>query len=368
MVSTRSQSNVATPRLDVNSPVELDYLAEGAANVIFHIKSLRFLKLRDEDFVTDETTAATEDSQPKIDIRFKGKVLRLKKSIPSAVPVWDAQRKYEELIKPLFTQESIVEQVLCEVSEDLLKQCNSELKRLEKIGYRTASRRGIYLDEGEQHGTLITDMTPDDQHASTDVKLKWLIQSPSAPADAQRCRTCALRARRRGRAKVEEGELGDFCPLVLTNESEKVFSTALEPMLSNARGAPLYIPQFIDKIRPFLHKSYLLQRLRELQTNLDTVGPLMADTQSQDFLLAMTLRDCTLFLKIPNQDILGSMGEKAPDAVIEARLGDLDVKSPSGGKAEYWKKTEQQLIDEGWYTCTKQGSAKETICLLASTS
>ncbi|KAI4159184.1 MAG: hypothetical protein LQ342_006767 [Letrouitia transgressa] len=368
MVSTRSQSNIATPRLDVNSPVKLDYLAEGAANVIFSINSLRFLKLRDEDCATNETSAATEDSQPKVDIRFKGKVLRLKKSIPSAVPVPDAQRKYEELIKPLFTKESIVEQVLCEVSEDLLKQCNSELKRLEKTGFRTANRRGIYLDESEQYGTLITDMTPDDQHASADVKLKWLIQSPSAPADAQRCRTCAMRARRRARATVEEVELGDFCPLVLTDESEKAFSAALEPMLNNARGAPLYIPQFVDKIRPFLHKSYLLQRLRELQTNLDKVGPLMADTQSQDFLLAMTLRDCTLFLKIPNQDVSGSKGQQAPDAVIEARLGDLDVKSPSGGKAEYWKKTEQSLIDEGWYTCTEQGSVKETICLLASTS
>lgn len=298
MVSTRSQFNVATPRLDVDSLIELVFLAEGAANVIFSICSLRSLKLRDEDFTTNEASVATENSQPKVDIRLKGKVLRLKKSIPSAVSVLDAQLKYEELIKPLFTEESIVEHVLCEVSGDLLKQCNNELKRLEKTGFRTASRRGVYLDEGEQYGRLITDMTPDDQHASADVKLKWLIQSPSAPADAQRCRTCALRARRRARLTVEEEELGAFCPLVLTNESKQVFSTALEPMLNSARGAPLYIPQFIDKIRPFLYKSYLLQRLKELQTTLDTVGPLRANTQSQEFLLAMTLRDCTLFLKV----------------------------------------------------------------------
>ena len=33
---------------------------------------------------------------------------------------------------------------------------------------------------------------------------------------------------------------------------------------------------------------------------------------------------------------------------VEARLGDLDLKSPA--KAEYWKNLEARLINEGWYT------------------
>jgi inositol-pentakisphosphate 2-kinase len=39
---------------------------------------------------------------------------------------------------------------------------------------------------------------------------------------------------------------------------------------------------------------------------------------------------------------------------IDARIGDLDMKSPGGGKAGYWKAQERGLIDEGWYTGTEE--------------
>ena len=51
----------------------------------------------------------------------------------------------------------------------------------------------------------------------------------------------------------------------------------------------------------------------------------------------MTLRDCTLYLRVPDDDT----------EEIESRIGDLDLKSPN--KAAYWKSVEQPLIDEGWY-------------------
>jgi len=51
---------------------------------------------------------------------------------------------------------------------------------------------------------------------------------------------------------------------------------------------------------------------------------------------------------------------------IEARLGDLDLKDSKGEKASYWRLTEKQLIDEGWYTCTeKDNKAHENECVLA---
>jgi inositol-pentakisphosphate 2-kinase len=50
----------------------------------------------------------------------------------------------------------------------------------------------------------------------------------------------------------------------------------------------------------------------------------------------MTLRDCTVFLRFPS----------------EARLGDLDVKSPD--KEKYWKETEQDLINSGFYHGTEK--------------
>jgi inositol-pentakisphosphate 2-kinase len=51
---------------------------------------------------------------------------------------------------------------------------------------------------------------------------------------------------------------------------------------------------------------------------------------------------------------------------IEARLGDLDRKDSKGEKALYWKRTERQLIDEGWYTCTeKDNQAHENECFIS---
>ena len=40
-----------------------------------------------------------------------------------------------------------------------------------------------------------------------------------------------------------------------------------------------------------------------------------------------------------------------PNPKIEARIGDLDLKSKD--KRQYWVNTEKTLIDEGWYTGTE---------------
>ncbi len=42
------------------------------------------------------------------------------------------------------------------------------------------------------------------------------------------------------------------------------------------------------------------------------------------------------------------------DGKIEARLGDLDLKSVKGEKAVYWKGVERDLIENGWYTGTEK--------------
>lgn len=48
---------------------------------------------------------------------------------------------------------------------------------------------------------------------------------------------------------------------------------------------------------------------------------------------------------------------------IEARLGDLDMKTGAGGKAQYWLDLEHQLITQGWYTGTDSGQSS-TKCIL----
>jgi inositol-pentakisphosphate 2-kinase len=47
------------------------------------------------------------------------------------------------------------------------------------------------------------------------------------------------------------------------------------------------------------------------------------------------------------------------DHLIEARIGDLDLKSPS--KAQYWKDTENALINEGWYTGTENAEDRQPL-------
>ena len=51
--------------------------------------------------------------------------------------------------------------------------------------------------------------------------------------------------------------------------------------------------------------------------------------------------------------------------VVEARLGDLDLKSSDVKKAERWKNTELRLTVEGWYTHKEKNSeAHDNGCYL----
>jgi len=43
------------------------------------------------------------------------------------------------------------------------------------------------------------------------------------------------------------------------------------------------------------------------------------------------------------------------------RIGDLDMKSPEGGKTDYWKALERNLIDGGWYTGTEKNLQSDQI-------
>lgn len=50
---------------------------------------------------------------------------------------------------------------------------------------------------------------------------------------------------------------------------------------------------------------------------------------------------------------------------VEVRLGDLDLKTGAGGKAQYWLDLENQLISQGWYTGENRGQDSSE-CLLQS--
>ena len=291
MVTTRAQSR-AKPllKVDLDSPFELHYFAEGAAYIVYQIgKPLTRLPFKDEDY----ESSSQKDGQPTIDPRLKGKLLRLRKQTPSSVPVIESHEFFKRKIEPLFPQGMLLEQELCELSSDLLKHYNKELKRDEKHKYlRNKGRAGTYLAEDEPHGTLITSMLYDNKHASCDFKPKWLIQSPSAPEGSKRCRTCAMQAKHK---KVNDFHA--FCPLALISNDGGLLKTHLLSALIKMRGSPISMFDQVSHAIPFFRGSPMLPRLKELQEANDNEGPLSAELSSERYRLAMTLRDCTMFMK-----------------------------------------------------------------------
>jgi inositol-pentakisphosphate 2-kinase len=69
----------------------------------------------------------------------------------------------------------------------------------------------------------------------------------------------------------------------------------------------------------------------------------------------MTLRDCSVYVRFPAK-------EKDDEKMVEARLGDLDVKSAEKGGA--WKRQERELIEGGWYTGSEVEKRREITCAL----
>jgi inositol-pentakisphosphate 2-kinase len=142
-----------------------------------------------------------------------------------------------------------------------------------------------------------------------------------------------------------------FCSLDLVSEDPRdllrVATILLHPEPSQAN---------IHRFARWLQGNQLLDRLRNEQYSLDRVGVLEGDPTDEKLRAAMTLRDCTVFVRFPVN--------AENDDQIEARLGDLDLKSPD--KAQYWKDTERGLIEEGWYTGTEKLEDRQTlICRLS---
>lgn len=337
--------------IDLDDGVQLVYLAEGAANVVYRIRSLPLDPSTSADLNFESygpnTPPPTVIEPLHMDPRLENKLVRLRKKTPSTTAVAESQKYFENMIEPLFPSENLVQQILFQPSEDLLKNCNARLREMEKNGTRPAKRHDVYLAEDEMYGMLVTDMSCSDEYFKFfEFKPKWLTQSPSAPRESKRCRTCALRAMKKG------GKPG-LCPLNLMDKDKIPIAVCRVMGLNPLRLLDYSGPEgdMLGRIQSFLLEDPLLHRLRQLQMDKDPKGVLKADAISQDFLAAMTLRDCTLYLKIGQ----GS---------IDARLGDLDLKTGKA-KAEYWRGLERQLIEGGWYTATeKENTVGDNLCQL----
>jgi inositol-pentakisphosphate 2-kinase len=187
-------------------------------------------------------------------------------------------------------------------------------------------------------------------------KPKWLSQSLSAPDGAVRCRNCANEEQkydRRGSDTTGKGIA--LCPLDLLHCGSEprtlelvTRSLPIKPGISDARR---------ERLHRWLQGTHLFHHLRNKQLEKDRVGPLPAtgeglrDQDRDDLALAMTLRDCSCYVCVPAD-------ENKP---VRAKLADLDRKNAKAGKLDYWRRTEQSLLD---YYSAKLKPARVTNCRL----
>ena len=294
--------------IDITSGCQLEYFAEGAANIVYRINPIPQSPsiAADLDF-DDFDVPVTEVSSPRLDAGFEGKLVRLRKATKSTVTVLESHKYYETAIFPLFPGATdLVAQTLFHPTLALLAELNRRLKAMESQKSRSSNRHGTYLAEDEDHGLLVTDMSScnsiDADYRSFEFKPKWLLRSPSAPADAIRCRTCALRQFRssQGQIRSTAESSAEFCPLGLVSKEKTEVALTMERITGlDPRTKRLSPHEDIVRRRliDFIHGNSLLSQLRDLQANLDQCGVLGAD-ETGTLSTAMTLRDCTLFTKV----------------------------------------------------------------------
>ena len=370
--------------LDSRSGIRLSYLAEGAANIVYQIVHPPASPSTEADlgFAIDQadgelpaTPPPTEISPTTIDPRLQGKLIRLRKNLLTAVPVTESWDHFQNVVTPLFLGSQLVSQTLFKISREVVRNLNAELRRMEIDGRRGQNRHGVYVDENEEYGTLVSDMSSDEWSMSIEFKPKWLLQSPNAPKGSKRCRTCALRAMKQARVqgtRRSDDSKSGFCPLSLVSGDNSKVNGVVEQLLGSSRYSDFDRLFLGGQLLKWFPQSPLLQRLKQLQRDLDPRGVLEADVRSQNFLTAMTIRDCTLFLKVgllPSASLCANyvLLQIPRSGPIEARLGDLDLKSSTEAKVEYWKGIERRLIDEGWYIGTERRRVnEENECFLAA--
>lgn len=309
---------------------ELDYLDEGGANFIFRL-------------------SPCPSPLPGIDVDatnpLQGRLLRLRKDIPLVASTTTQYEAFNSIFAPIFPPENLVQLQRVRLDTDLRKTINC---LLQSHPNRPLQRQQDFFAETEEFGFLIEDLSPDSDEQLLQLKPKWLIQSRNAPPSATRCRTCALRAQRASRHSGTATDAQTICPLELVSENLATRTQAAARLTQD------------DHLREYLvcNAPTLLRLLRDRQERLDRLGVIgVAEGDDLvDLCTAMTLRDCTLFIKKKSSWKGGG---------VEARLADLDLKSPL--KVTRWREVERGLIDEGWYVNGEPEEVwrREKVCLLS---
>jgi len=251
------------------------------------------------------------------------------------------------------------------LTSDVIRELTCE------IGKQSLRKENLLIPIQEQMGILLPDMTSTPgQSLTIEIKPKWLQQSPNAPRDAYRCRTCALEASR----KDKDRKTTYICPLQLVAGNAGIIRPYIRLRVEKeyarfgaSKPSEEQMNVIIDRITTYLttgkgHK--LLQCLKRIQMQLDPKGILERDSSNPDseanLALAMTLRDCSMFIKVNYSYDQNTDG-------IECKLGDLDAKAAA--KLDDWGGKEKLLVNEGWYTRIDAGGVAEFLhekCLISA--
>lgn len=232
---------------------------------------------------------------------------------------------------------------------------NQELEKLEKEGHRRLDFVGHLVDANVEIGMLVEDMRAHAAASGTltmhEIKPKWLVQSPRAPRAAEQCRNCAREVWRNMKDKTKKQV---FCPLNLVKAADFSEDKAIAQEITTNLKRCYKMPEVEAKnLTTWLQTCQLLPRLRMIQWSHDHERQVVDDEQ---YCLAMTLRDCSLFILVPNYP------DASPDSIV-AKLGDTDMKN-FAAKKEYWLKMEQEFHDSGVYWNTDKLSVALTDCQL----
>ncbi|KAI0014596.1 inositol-pentakisphosphate 2-kinase-domain-containing protein [Xylariomycetidae sp. FL0641] len=326
-----------------------EFRGEGRANAVFAIHA-------PDGQGQDEATTATATATVPSDF-FAGTLLRVPKHTPKITPCdYEAMQCFHErLIDVHAGREHIVPQLVVRISASVASALD-------------AQRRGdpAHRDDGSSiaagYAMLIEDMSETPSLIVGEFKPKWLAQSPLAPADAVRCRNCAREAYRLAQKGADAGHEDDpdvpVCPLGLLHADRRVVLATID------RLVPDWSERQRERLADALARTGILERLRAVQVRGDPPGEdrLHADPENEWFGLAMTLRDCSVFVRMPvddndNEDDDGD-GARAEEREVTLKLADVDMKNAQEKKT-YWQKSHQKLVDGGWYS-----KPLDTACVL----
>ncbi|KAK4239780.1 inositol pentakisphosphate 2-kinase [Achaetomium macrosporum] len=326
---------------------EFKFIGEGASNVVFE--------------VTVRPSHPCDGQESRL-MYLAGHLLRVQKDGTKAHSYGELQEYWEAVVKPLFEPEDLIQHQLIKIEDGaVIPRLNTVLAQVEDA--RRPDFRGSRVAKAA-YGMLVEDMRerhPDD--LTLEFKPKWLAQSPNAPASAARCRNCAREALKHHTKlngyHTAQGATRShriLCPfdLLTCGSSPDALSnivahfSSLNPLIRPQTSVPAQYNRLIQ----WLQTNTMLPRLRAAQLANDHSGPLCADAHDPKFQLAMTLRDCTCFVRIPAD----------PGLPVEAKLGDLDKKNWAA-KLGYWQAIERRLIEGGYYE-SREVPRVETDCQL----